>query len=307
MSGPVPASGSDRPEPERSAQGPDGGRARPAEPTPPPRVSRAGRNLPAAIGVGVGLGALLLMSLLVVRGAFLGVVVLAALVGIWELSTALATASIRIPRMPLAVGGTAMLVAAWLGGADALVGHLGFSVLLVLVWRMVDGAQGFVRDVSAAIFVLAYVPLLGSFVVLMLVPTDGAMRIVAFLVGVFASDTGGYIAGVLAGRHPMAPTISPKKSWEGFAGSVAGCSLAGWLTVTYALDGEPWVGVLLGVATAVTATVGDLVESLIKRDLGIKDMGRLLPGHGGLMDRLDSILMVAPVAWLVLHTLVPVA
>jgi phosphatidate cytidylyltransferase len=247
------------------------------------------------------------MSLLVVRGAFLGVVVLAALVGIWELSTALATASIRIPRMPLAVGGTAMLVAAWLGGADALVGHLGFSVLLVLVWRMVDGAQGFVRDVSAAIFVLAYVPLLGSFVVLMLVPTDGAMRIVAFLVGVFASDTGGYIAGVLAGRHPMAPTISPKKSWEGFTGSVAGCSLAGWLTVTYALDGEPWVGVLLGVATAVTATVGDLVESLIKRDLGIKDMGRLLPGHGGLMDRLDSILMVAPVAWLVLHTLVPVA
>jgi len=306
MSGPVPAPGPDRPEPERSTQGPGPGKAQPADPTPQPKVSRAGRNLPAAIGVGVGLGALLLVSLLVVRGAFLGVVVLAAVVGIWELSTALATASIRIPRMPLAVGGTAMLVAAWLGGAEALVGHLGFAVLLILVWRMVDGAQGFVRDVTAAVFVLAYVPLLGSFVVLMLVPADGAMRIVAFLVGVFASDTGGYIAGVLAGRHPMAPTISPKKSWEGFAGSVAGSSLAGWLTVTYALDGDPWVGVLLGVATAITATVGDLVESLIKRDLGIKDMGRLLPGHGGLMDRLDSILMVAPVAWLVLHLLVPV-
>ncbi|MDF2967983.1 MAG: phosphatidate cytidylyltransferase [Nocardioidaceae bacterium] len=307
MSGSVPAPGPDRPESERSPRGPGRGDAQPADPTPPPKVSRAGRNLPAAIGVGVGLGALLLMSLLVVRGAFLGVVVLAAVVGIWELSTALATASIRIPRMPLAVGGTAMLVAAWLGGAEALVGHLGFAVLLVLVWRMIDGAQGFVRDVTAAVFVLAYVPLLGSFVVLMLVPADGAMRIVAFLLGVFASDTGGYIAGVLAGRHPMAPTISPKKSWEGFAGSVAGSCLAGWLTVTYALDGDAWVGVLLGVATAVTATVGDLVESLIKRDLGIKDMGRLLPGHGGLMDRLDSILMVAPVAWFVLSVLVPVS
>ena len=125
------------------------------------------------------------------------------------------------------------------------------------------------------------------------------------LLGVFASDTGGYIAGVLAGRHPMAPTISPKKSWEGFAGSVAGSCLAGWLTVTYALDGDAWVGVLLGVATAVTATVGDLVESLIKRDLGIKDMGSLLPGHGGMMDRLDSLLLAAPVTYLLLSWLVP--
>ena len=150
-------------------------------------------------------------------------------------------------------------------------------------------------------------PLLGAFVVLMLVPADGAMRVVVFIVGVVASDTGGYVAGVLAGKHPMAPTISPKKSWEGFAGSVIGSGIACWLTVTYLLDGRPWVGVLLGVAVAVTATLGDLSESLVKRDLGIKDMGRILPGHGGLMDRLDSILMVAPVAWLVLDTLVPVS
>ena len=271
------------------------------------RPSRAGRNLPAAIAVGVGLGALILVSLLVVRGAFLGVVVLAALVGIWELSNALASAAIRVPVVPVSLGGTAMLVGAWAGGAELLVVAMGLTVLAILVWRMPDGADGFVRDSTAGIFVTGYVPLLGSFVVLMLVPADGAMRIVAFIVAVVASDTGGYIAGVLAGRHPMAPTISPKKSWEGFAGSVVGCSLAGWATVTYLLDGEPWVGVVLGVATAVTATLGDLSESLIKRDLGIKDMGRLLPGHGGLMDRLDSILMVAPVAWLVLHTLVPVS
>jgi phosphatidate cytidylyltransferase len=200
-----------------------------------------------------------------------------------------------------------MLVGAWAGGADMLVSAMGLTVLAILLWRMPGGADGFVRDVTAGVFVTAYVPLLGSFVVLMLVPDDGAMRIVAFLVGVVASDTGGYVAGVLAGRHPMAPTISPKKSWEGFGGSVVGCAVAGWLTVTYALDGDPWVGVLLGVTTAVAATLGDLSESLIKRDLGIKDMGRLLPGHGGLMDRLDSVLMVAPVAWLVLDALVPVS
>ena len=268
---------------------------------------RAGRNLPAAIAVGVGLGAVILASLLIVRGAFLGVVVLAALVGAWELSNALATRGIRVPFLPVTVGGTSLLVGAWVGGADVLVAALGLSVLFLLVWRMPKGAKGYVRDVTAGVFVTAYVPLLGSFVVLMLVPDDGAMRIVAFMVGVIASDTGGYVAGVLAGRHPMAPTISPKKSWEGFAGSVTACAVAGWLTVTYGLDGDPWVGVVLGVATAVAATLGDLAESLIKRDLGIKDMGRLLPGHGGLMDRLDSILMVAPVAWLVLDTLVPVS
>ncbi len=271
------------------------------------RPSRAGRNLPAAIAVGVLLGVVILASLLVVRGAFLGVVVLAALVAVWELSNALASSGIRVPIVPVSLGGGAMLVGAWTGGAELVVVATALTVLAILVWRMPDGADGFVRDVTAGVFVIGYVPLLGSFVVLMLVPDDGAMRIVAFIVGVVASDTGGYVAGVLAGRHPMAPTISPKKSWEGFAGSVVGCSVAGWLTVTYALDGDPWVGVVLGVATAVAATLGDLSESLVKRDLGIKDMGRLLPGHGGLMDRLDSILMVAPVAWLVLDVLVPVS
>jgi phosphatidate cytidylyltransferase len=279
--------------------------AAPGEPVV--RPGRAGRNLPAAIGVGVGLGVIILCSLLVVRGAFLGIVVLAALVAVWELSNALASSGIRVPVVPVSLGAGAMLVGAWAGGAELLVVAMGLTVLAILVWRMPAGANGFVRDVTAGVFVTGYVPLLGAFVVLMLVPADGALRVVAFIVGVVASDTGGYVAGVLAGKHPMAPTISPKKSWEGFAGSVIGSGVAGWLTVTYLLDGVPWVGVLLGVATAVTATLGDLSESLVKRDLGIKDMGRILPGHGGLMDRLDSILMVAPVAWLVLDTLVPVS
>jgi phosphatidate cytidylyltransferase len=140
----------------------------------------------------------------------------------------------------------------------------------------------------------------------MLLEDDGPWRVVAFIVATIASDIGGFVAGVLFGKHPMAPTISPKKSWEGFAGSLIVGIGAGIGTVVYGLDGHWWAGVVLGIAGVVFATLGDLSESLIKRDLGIKDMGDLLPGHGGLMDRLDSLIAVAPVAWLILHTLVPV-
>jgi len=127
-----------------------------------------------------------------------------------------------------------------------------------------------------------------------------------FIATVVGNDVGGFAAGVLFGKHPMAPSVSPKKSWEGMAGSVVASAVAGWLTVSLGLGGPAWVGVLLGVVTAVAATIGDLSESLVKRDLSIKDMGSLLPGHGGMMDRLDSLLFVAPLAWLVLQ-LVPVA
>jgi phosphatidate cytidylyltransferase len=184
---------------------------------------------------------------------------------------------------------------------------MALTLIAIMVFRLVEGADGFVRDATAGVFVTAYVPLLGSFVVLMLADADWAGRIVVFVVTTIASDTGGYLAGALLGKHPMAPRISPKKSWEGFAGSVLGSMLAGWLTVVYTLDGPVWVGLLLGVVVATVATIGDLGESVIKRDLGIKDMGTLLPGHGGMMDRLDSLLVVAPVCWLVLYLLVPVA
>jgi len=294
-------------EPPAQTPAPGGGPAPGAPGDPAVRPSRAGRDLPVAVGVGVGLGAAVLASLFVVRVGFLGIVVLAALVGIWELANALARNGTRVPVVPVGLGGVAMLVGAWTGGADVLVAALGLSVLAVLGWRLPHGAGGFVRDVTAATFVLGYVPLLGGFVVLMLVPADGDMRIVAFVVTTIASDIGGYAVGALAGRHPMAPTISPKKSWEGFAGSVSTSAVAGWLTVSYGLGGPVWVGVLLGVLTAVAATVGDLSESMVKRDLGVKDMGTVLPGHGGMMDRLDSLLFVAPVAWLVLDRLVAVA
>jgi phosphatidate cytidylyltransferase len=271
------------------------------------RQSRAGRNLPAAIGVGVGLGAMVVASLFLVKDVFVAVVVIALGVGLWELARAFGKANITIPFLPILTGGSIMLVGAFYGGMETAAVAMALTVIGSLVWRLAEGAEGFVRDVSAGIFALSYLYLMGVFVLLMLIEDDGPWRIVAFIVATVASDTGGFIAGVLFGKTPMAPTISPKKSWEGFAGSVIVGIAAGIGTVVYGLDGHWWVGVILGVAGVVFATLGDLSESLIKRDLGIKDMGDLLPGHGGLMDRLDSLIAVAPIAWLILHTLVDVS
>jgi phosphatidate cytidylyltransferase len=178
-------------------------------------------------------------------------------------------------------------------------------VLVCLVWRLKDGADGYLRDVTASIFTVAYIAMFAAFAVMLVVPEDGAFRVLVFLLGVVLSDTGGYAAGVFFGRHPMAPTISPKKSWEGFAGSMVAGMVGGALTVSLLIDGRWWQGVLFGAAMVITSTTGDLIESLIKRDLGIKDMGTLLPGHGGLMDRMDSLLPSAVVAWLLLHVFVP--
>ena len=271
------------------------------------KQSRAGRNLPAAIAVGIGLAGTVVASLVLLKDVFVLVVVLALGIGLWELTRAFRTADIAVPVMPVLTGGTLMLVGAFYGGMETAAVAMALTVIGTLVWRLSDGANGFVRDASAGIFSLSYLYLMGVFVLLMLVEDDGPWRIVAFIVVTVGSDIGGYVAGVLFGRHPMAPTISPKKSWEGFAGSLTFGVLAGVLVVLLGLQGPWWAGAVLGVAAVAMATLGDLSESLIKRDLGIKDMGDLLPGHGGLMDRLDSLIAVAPVAWLILYYLVPVA
>ena len=198
-----------------------------------------------------------------------------------------------------------MMTAAYVGGGQALTVSFGLTCVAVLLWRAVDGLQAAVRDIAGGIFVAAYVPFLASFSILMLAGPDGAWRVFVFILVTVCSDVGGYAVGVVAGRHPMAPSVSPKKSWEGFAGSVAACVLGGALSVSLALHGPWWAGALVGLAAAVTATVGDLTESTVKRDLGIKDMGSILPGHGGLMDRLDSLLLVGPVVWALLTVFVP--
>ncbi len=266
---------------------------------------RAGRNLPAAIGVGVGLGGLAVLTLFTVKATFLLYMGIALAVALAELTTALAKRDINLPVIPVAAGGAAVVTCAyWLGPRYALAA-LGLTVIAILAWRLFGGTSGYVKDTTAGIFATAYLPLMGAFVAAMLVPADGPRRVLSFVILTICSDIGGYFAGITAGRHPMAPAISPKKTWEGFAGSAAACLIAGWLCVTLLLHGHPWQGVLTGAAVVLAATLGDLVESMIKRDLDIKDMGTLLPGHGGILERLDSLLVAAPVVWFLLYLFIP--
>lgn len=276
------------------------------EPVPPPeRRSRAGRNLPAAIGVGVALGALIILSLYVWKPAFVGVVVVAVVLALWELTNAFHAGRVRVPVVPLAVGAVAIVVSAYAGGTEPMVVALTLTVLATLLWRLPENPRGYVRDVTAGVFATMYVPFLAAFAALLVREADGADRVTVFVLLTVLSDVGGYAAGVLFGKHPMAPSVSPKKSWEGFGGSALFCAVGGAVALPVLLGGQAWEGVLVGLAVMTVATLGDLGESMIKRDLGIKDMGSLLPGHGGLMDRLDSLLLSAPVTYLLLSWLVP--
>ncbi|GAA4701935.1 hypothetical protein Prum_026760 [Phytohabitans rumicis] len=275
---------------------------RPKRPGPGRRraTGRAGRNLPAAIGVGVTLGAVVIASLFVWLPAFLGVIAVALGVAIWEMTRAVRTTGARPPVTPLTAGGLLMVGLAWYAGPDALCLGLLVTVLATMVWRLADGPAGYQRDMTAATLIAVYVPFLGGFAALLASEDDGAVRVIVTLAAVVLSDTGGYAAGVFFGKHPMAPTISPKKSWEGLAGSLVATAVGSALLLYLLLDVEPWWGAVFGLALSVVSVLGDLAESMLKRDLGIKDMSNLLPGHGGLMDRLDSILFALPTAYLLL-------
>ncbi len=268
-------------------------------------ASKAGRNLPMAIAVGVGMGAVILIALLTVRQTWIAIVAVSAAIGTWELFGALhRAAGIRLSRFPVLVGGQAMIWLAWPFGTEGILGSLLVTVIGCFLWRMRLGAAGFVRDVGASMLVLCWVPLCMAFGTMLVVPSDGTARVLTFLIVVICTDTGGYALGALFGKHPMAPKVSPKKSWEGFAGSILFGTIGACLCLTLLLHGTWWYGLIIGPLLVGCAVTGDLVESLVKRDLGIKDMGSFLPGHGGLMERLDSLCTSAPVAWLLLLVLV---
>ncbi|MFB7211660.1 phosphatidate cytidylyltransferase [Streptomyces sp. NPDC056255] len=269
---------------------------------PPPQKKRAGRDLRAAIGVGVGLGALIVASLFIVKDVFVGVIVVAVVVGLWELTSRLQERKgIKAPLVPLAVGGAAMVVAGYAQGAEGAWVAMALTALAVLVWRMTEPPEGYLRDVTAGVFAAFYVPFLATFVAMLLTADDGPQRVLTFLLLTVVSDTGAYAVGWRFGKHKLAPRISPGKTREGLFGAVAFAMVAGALCMQFLIDGGSWwQGLVLGFAVAASATLGDLGESMIKRDLGIKDMGTLLPGHGGIMDRLDSLLPTAPVVWLLL-------
>jgi phosphatidate cytidylyltransferase len=261
--------------------------------------SRAGRDLPAAIGSGLALGAIVLLSLFTWKWTFGVVLVAALLVSVRELIQAFGSRGIKVARTPLLIATVLLPTTAFIWGLSVEVVVLGITVLFVMFWRIRLGTEGYVRDVSASIFVAAYVPFVGAFVMLTLAADDGPKRVLVFILLTVANDIGGYVAGVFFGRHPIAAQISPKKSWEGFAGSIVLQSAVGATTFVLLLDAPWWQGVLAGVVLTVTATAGDFSESAMKRDLGIKDMGRLLPGHGGMMDRLDSLIPNAFASWVI--------
>jgi phosphatidate cytidylyltransferase len=264
------------------------------------RTISTGRNLPAALAVGVLLGGLAILTLLTIKGTFLIYVGVILVVALWELRGALASRDIHLPLIPIAGGGAAMVTLAYFSTPKWVLAAAGVTVIAVFAWRLPGGAAGYVRDVTAGLFTLAYLPLMAVFVALMLAVPDGERRVLIFLILTVCSDTGGYLAGIMFGRHPMVPAISPKKTWEGLGGSLLVTLCAGVITIETLLGGYVWQGVLLGAAAVAASTLGDLVESMIKRDLAIKDMGHLLPGHGGVMERLDSLLIMAPVIWLLL-------
>jgi len=274
--------------------------ASPDAPADSPKPAPSGRNLPVAAAIGVLLGGLVIATLFTVKWTFLIFMAAAIAVGVWEMARALRTNGINVPVIPIAAAGAAMWACEYWWNNRAVLAALILGVLAILTWRLTRGPDGYLRDVSAGVFVLGYLPFPALFVVAMLAAHDGARRVLIFVILVVCVDVGGYFAGSLLGRHPMAQAISPSKTWEGLSGSVLLCLAAGAVTVPLLLHGHVWQGLLTGAAAGIAAVVGDLAESAIKRDLGIKDMGTLLPGHGGVMDRLDSLLVAAPVAWLLL-------
>ncbi len=318
-----------------SGAGPSGGAALkpgavagpPAVPVPPgpiapvpaavaspklPRTPKAGRDLPAAIGVGIALFVVVLGSLLFYPLAFVVVATAFAAVGVWEVTRAIGTKGINVPQVPVAIGTLAMPASAYFAGSEGLLFALAASAGATLLWRSLDPAPGAVRSILAGIFTLMWIPFLLSFVFLMMQgvrpPTTGftldfadvnpgMIEVVIMLLLVIANDTFGYLVGVLFGKHPMAPKISPKKSWEGFAGSMGGAMLVAIPATVFFLEVHWWVGFVLAVGMVLAGTGGDFAESMVKRELGVKDMSNLLPGHGGVMDRLDSILFAAPIAY----------
>jgi phosphatidate cytidylyltransferase len=286
---------------------PNGGQPNGSGPGPAaPKSSRTGRNLPVAIGVGLLLGACAVVTLFTVKSTFMILMGAAVAISIWELGRALRSREIALPLVPLWVGQVALWTCAYWLGYRAALAALALTGIAVLGWRLRGTAAGYVRDVTAGMFALSYLPLAGTFVVLMLSEADGARRVFLFLVLTVCSDVGGYFAGIGFGKHLFVPAISPKKTWEGLAGSVAGCLIAGGVLLpVFFSHGHVWQGLLLGAAVVAVATMGDLVESMIKRDLGIKDMGSLLPGHGGVLDRIDAMLLSAPVTWLLLLAFIP--
>jgi phosphatidate cytidylyltransferase len=258
---------------------------------------RAGRNLPAAIVSAVVLAILVIVSLSTIKWLFGVLAIIALLVAVHEFVTVLRSKGIHVARTPVYLATVIVPSVAYIWGFEAQLATTGIAILAVMIWRLRKGAEGFVADMSVSVMLVAYLPFMAAFLMLTLAADNGPWRVFVFVLLTVSNDIGGYAVGVLFGKHPMAPQISPKKSWEGFAGSVVLQSVVGILAFVYIFDAPWWQGLIAGLVMTAGATGGDFIESAIKRDLGVKDMGTIVPGHGGIMDRLDSLIPNAFVSW----------
>ncbi|MCX6439447.1 MAG: phosphatidate cytidylyltransferase [Actinobacteria bacterium] len=262
---------------------------------------RAGRKLGSSIIVSLSLVALIWFALVYRREVFAVVVTVAVLLGIREIVRAFSVRGIYISVVSLALGAIVLTYATWNGGAAGLAIATAIAIPLLLIQLLTKGPEGFVQSATATTFSLLYLPFLGGFLILLAKPSTGLERVMTFVVLVGCNDTFGYIVGVLLGKHPLVPVISPRKSWEGLIGSLVFTVVGGSLAFKYIMEMHWWIGAIVGLMIVFTATCGDLIESAMKRDLHLKDMGTLLPGHGGILDRLDSVLISAPALWLALE------
>ena len=262
---------------------------------------KAGRKLGPSILVSASLVAIVWFALAYQREIFAGLVGVAVLFGIREIVRAFSARDIYISAISLAIGALGLTYATWNGGASGLAVATAIAIPVLLIQLLSKGPEGFVQSATATVFSLLYLPFLGGFLILLAKPSTGLERVMTFVVLVSCNDTFAYIVGVLFGKHLLAPTISPKKSWEGLVGSLVFTPTGGALAFYFIMDMDWWIGAVVGLMIVFTATCGDLIESAMKRDLQLKDMGSLLPGHGGMLDRLDSVLISAPALWLALE------
>ena len=263
--------------------------------------AKAGRKLLPSILVSLTLIALVWATLAYARVIFAVLVAIAVSLGIREITRAFAAAGIHISMRSLIIATAGLTYAVWSAGVEGLAVATAIALPVLLISRLRKGPQDFVKSATATTLALIYLPFLAGFLILLARPDDGLARVMTFVVLVGCNDTFGYLVGVLFGKHPLVPKISPKKSWEGLVGSVIFTSIGGALSFYYILDLQWWIGVLVALVIVFTATSGDLIESAMKRDLSLKDMGSLLPGHGGMLDRLDSVLLSAPALYLALE------
>ena len=262
---------------------------------------RAGRKLFPSIAVSLSLVALIWFALAYRREIFAVVVAVAVLLGIREIVRAFNASGIYISSAGLMIAALALSYATWNGGVAGLAVATAIAIPVLLIQLLTRGPEGFVASATATTFSLLYLPFLAGFLILLGRTSTGLERVMTFVVLVGCNDTFGYIVGVLIGKHPLVPKISPKKSWEGLIGSLVFTTAGGILSFTFILEMQWWIGAVVGLMIVFTATCGDLIESAMKRDLALKDMGSLLPGHGGMLDRLDSVLISAPALWLALE------